>query len=470
MMRFGAGAFLVLALSSTAFAQVPRSERLQHDAILAEAGGRYSGPQTGYLERVGDRIAAAAGLSGRCEFVLVDSPVVNAFTAPPGCHVYVTRGLLAIMNSEAELAAVLGHELGHVTARHAARQRNQEVVTGIAAVLVGAVTGSDLAGGVAQRAARLSNLGYSRSQEHEADTLSLRYLPQAGYPTAGLASVLAGLQREDEYAARLTGRGPRSTPVWAGTHPLTTDRIRRVIAQAGPDPLGGGDGGLGQEGYLDAVNGLTYGDGSVRGGLVSGRSFTDPRLRIAFQAPPGFRLTDTPGGVRIEGPGGMRGEFATGPTTADGLEDYALQVLGAVAGRAPVQVARSTRGVVNGLEAVTLPARAATRSGPVEVVVTAYAIDGRRACHFVTIAPVGQAGAFEPMYGSLRRLSERESTGRGPARIAVVSVKPGDTVESLGARMAGDDGAGRFRMLNNLAPGEPLVPGRRVKIVTAGRP
>jgi predicted Zn-dependent protease len=467
MRRFCAGLVLALAMATTATAQVPRSERLQHDAILTEAGGRYEGPQGDYVAAVGERLAVAAGMGGRCEFVLVDSQIVNAFTAPPGCHVYVTRGLLAIMNSEAELAAVLGHELGHVTAQHAARQRNQEVVTGLAAVLVGAVTKSDLAGGIAQRAAKLSNLGYSRSQEYEADRLSLRYLPQAGYPASGLADVLAGLQREDEYNARATGRDQRTAPVWASTHPLTTDRISRVRAQTGPDPDAGE--GLGAETYLAALDGLTYGD-AARQGVINGRAFRHPKLRIAFEAPAGFRLTDAAQGVRIDGPDGMRGEFAAGRVQPGALEDYAIQVLGAIAGRTPVQVGQPIPGRVNGLEALTLPARAGTRSGPVDVVIAAYALNEGRAYHFATITPAGRAGVFEPMYASFRRITDREAADLGPARIEVVAVRRGETVETLAERMAGEDGLGRFLMLNALAPGETLPPGRRVKIVTTGRP
>lgn len=463
-----AGALVVASLvpAPEAAAQISRAERIRHDEILAEAGGRYAGPQSDYVSAVGERVAGAAGLAGRCEFVVVDNQVVNAFTAPPGCHVYVTRGLLAIMNSEAELAAVLGHELGHVTARHAARQRNQEVVTGIAAALVGAAIKSDVVGGIAKQAAKLSNLGYSRGQEYEADTLSLRYLPAAGYPVRGLADVLAGLQREDAYSAQITGRDPRAVPVWASTHPLTTDRIRRVQQQAAALPDGGD---TGADAYLAALDGLTYGDAPDQG-VVVGRTFTHLRLGITFEAPLGFRLTDLPQGVRIDGPEGMRGEFAGGRSPPDRLEDYAVQVLGAVAGGAPVQVGRPSRSLVNGVDAVLLPARASTRSGPVEVVVAAYGPGEGRAFHFATIAPAGRGGVFEPMYRSFRRLEAREAASLGPTRIRAVQVRRGDTIESLSGRMAGDDPRGRFLMLNALADDTPPPPGRRVKIVTAAAP
>lgn len=467
MRRFCAGLILAGLVAGPAAAQVSRAERIQHDEILAQAGGAYRGPQAEYVAAVGERVARAAGLGDGCEFVVVDSQVVNAFTAPPGCHVYLTRGLLAVMNSEAELAAVLGHELGHVAARHAARQRSQEVVTGLAAALVGAVAKSDVVGGIAQRAAKLSNLGYSRGQEHEADTLSLRYLAAAGYPARGLADVLAGLQREDAYSARTTGRDPRTIPVWASTHPLTTDRIRRVQQQVLLGEVVRSD--VGAATYLAALDGLTYGE-SPDQGIVAGRTFTHPRLRIAFDAPPGFRLTDQPQGVRIDGPEGMRGEFAGGRASAERLEDYAVQVLGAVASGTPLRVGQASRTTVNGVDAVVLPARASTRAGPVEVVVAAYAVGDGRAYHFATIAPVGRAQVFEPMYGSFRRLDERAPALLGPKRIRTITVGREDTIESLSQRMAGQDPLGRFLMLNALAPGQPLAPGRQVKIVTAGAP
>ncbi|HET6971061.1 MAG TPA: M48 family metallopeptidase, partial [Phenylobacterium sp.] len=227
----GAAVAAGLILGAPASAQESRqarAERAQQAQVLESFGGAYSGPQADYVSRIGERMAVVAGLgAGRCTFTLVNSQVVNAFAAPPGCHVYVTRGLLSLMNSEAELAAVLGHEVGHVAANHAGRQRNQQVATGLAAALVGALSGSELVGEVAGKAAQLGVLSYSRNQEFEADNLSLHYLPLAGYDPEGLAAALAALGREDAFTARTSGGG-RGMPVWASTHPLTADRIRRA--------------------------------------------------------------------------------------------------------------------------------------------------------------------------------------------------------------------------------------------------
>lgn len=469
--RVGAGlALCLLALPAGAQSPADRADRVQaqQGAILREVGGAYPGPQQAYVTRIGERMATAAGLGGRCTFTVVDSEAINAFTAPPGCYVYVTRGLLAILNSEGELAAVLGHELGHVAARHAQKQQSQEAITGLAAALVGAATKSDLAGSVARRAAQLGALSYSRSQEYEADSLSIRYLPEAGYAPRALPDVLGDLEREDAFSALLTGRGGQSaTPRWARTHPLTADRILRA-AQQSEAAAPGDRSGLNAETYLSALDGLTYGDNPDQG-YVSGRTFSHPGLRIAFEAPPGFQLSNEANAVLISGPDGLRGEFASGRASAARLEDYADQVLRGIVGSAAIERGRVVHTRINGLDAVILPARAPGRAGLMEVVVAAYAAGGDRAYHFATIAPEGRGGVFDPMYDSFRRLSDRDAGGIGPQRITVVTVRPGDTPESLADRMAGEAPLGRFLMLNGLQRGEPLTPGRRVKLVTGGR-
>ena len=131
--RFFAAALAALSVAAAgaADAQSRQSPEQRRAEILRAYGGAYRGPMAAYVSRVGERMAAAAGQGGRCTFSVIDSPVVNAFAAPPDCDIYVTRGLLALIRSEAELAAVLGHEVGHVAANHAGRRQTRSAITGI---------------------------------------------------------------------------------------------------------------------------------------------------------------------------------------------------------------------------------------------------------------------------------------------------------------------------------------------------
>jgi predicted Zn-dependent protease len=154
--RSAFGACLILAATACATIdstpdapQVTAGDRgvaaKQHPQILAEFGGAVQGPAATYVNTIGQKVATAAGLSGQCTFTVVNSEVVNAF-AVPGCYIYITRGLLAIMNTEDELASVLGHEVGHVAADHSARRQNAQLATSLGAVLAGVLTGSGQVG------------------------------------------------------------------------------------------------------------------------------------------------------------------------------------------------------------------------------------------------------------------------------------------------------------------------------------
>ena len=468
----GALAVSLLGLAvSPALAQAGRGdkERQQQAQILDSFGGAFAGPQQAYVARIGEKMAVAAGMGGRCTFTLVNSEVINAFAAPPGCYVYVTRGLLSILNSEAELAGVLGHEVGHVTAKHATRQRNTQVLSGLAAVLVGAVTKSDQLGQIAGQAAQLGVLSYSRGQEYESDSLAVKYLPAAGYPSTGISRALAALQRQDEYAARAAGAmGGKAIPVWARTHPLTGDRIARAgkAAAAGAVPTGVQP--PTEAAFLAAVDGLVYGDDPAQG-FVRGSAFAHPGLRIAFDAPRGFNLSNGPSAVGINGPNGLRGQFSRGRLNGP-IEDYAAAVLRATLGQSAANIGQTRRTTIGGLEAAMVSARASSSNQAVDVSVVAYNLGGDAAYHFVTMAPAGQGPMFDTMYASFRRLTDAEAAQYLPRKIEVVTVRSDDTSETLSARMAGDSGKLElFQMLNAIRPGEALAPGRKVKLVTEPR-
>ncbi|HCK84963.1 MAG TPA: peptidase M48 Ste24p, partial [Hyphomonadaceae bacterium] len=211
--------------------QVPPNERAraaqQHPQIVAQFGGAVEGPAAAYVTSIGEKVATAAGVPGQCTFTLINSDVVNAF-AVPGCYIYVTRGILAIMNSEDELASVLGHEVGHVIADHSDRRQNTATMGTLGAVLVGVLTGSGDLMQAAGQVAQVYTLGYSRDQEFEADDLGVRYLLATGYNPYGAADMLGALGVNDALSARTSQReAANAIPAWARTHPLSADRVTR---------------------------------------------------------------------------------------------------------------------------------------------------------------------------------------------------------------------------------------------------
>lgn len=462
---------LAAGLPAPALAQ-PRTsdqERQQQAAFVNSMGGVYAGPQAAYVARIGEKMALAGGLGGRCTFILINSEIINAFAAPPGCSIYVTRGLLSVLNTEAELAGVLGHEVGHVARKHFARQRNQQVLTGLAAVLVGAVAKSEEIGQLAGKAAQLGTLSYSRSQEYESDAFATLTLPAAGYPREGISSALAALQRQDEYAARASGLGTGATPVWARSHPLTAARIQKAGKVSGKAPPVTGPLNVNEAAYMAAMDGLLYGDDPAQG-FVRGAAFVHPGLKLAFEAPSGFRLTNGATAVGISGPTGYRGDFTGARLNGARLEDHARDALRTILGQAQAEIGAPQKSRINGLDAVTVTARATSQAQPVDLTVVAYDVGDEGVYRFTALAPAGQTATFDPLFRSFRRITDSDAGRYGTQQLAVVTVRSGDTVEALAGRMSSSgDKVALFRMLNNLALGEGLSPGRRVKLVVEPR-
>lgn len=438
----------------------------QHPLLLAQFGGDYSGDEAGYLRRIGEKVAGAAGLSERCTFTLVNTDVVNAF-AVPGCYIYVTRGLMGIVNTEAELASVLAHEVGHIAANHSERQQRRSLVRGLGVAAISAVTGSERLSQVAGAAAALFTLRYSRKHEHEADDLGVRYLRQAGYNPYAAADMLNALGRHQQFVTATRGSGEANTiPEWALTHPLTENRIARArvaAAATGAETKALVDN---RAAYLQALDGLLYGDDPAQG-FVIGRRFAHPMMRVAFEAPPGFTLSNTPRAILIDGPDGLQGEFSGGRMPAGGLPVYAEQTLTGLLRDAQVELGSSTRATINFLPALIVPGEVRTQQGPVNFSLAAYQGADGDAFHFFLVSEPGaeQAEAIGSLYGSLRLLTASEAASLRPRRIDTVRVGSNDTLRTAARRMAADQPLKHFLMLNGRLETEPLRTGELVKLV-----
>ena len=396
-------------------------------------------------------------------FVILDSPEVNAF-ALPGGYIHVTRGLMALANDEAELASVIAHEIGHVTARHSAERYSHGLVAGLGAALLDAVIDSETVTDFAHLAAGAYVQGYSRSQELEADILGVRYLSRSGFDATAMSSFLETMAAETALARNIAGEGGEGTPGGLfASHPRTAERVR-AAADAAQAEFGGE---RARNNYLRQIDGMIYGD-SPENGFVRGRAFAHPVLRIAFTAPPGFRLRN--------GPEAVVGTHASGAFMRFDevrLQEPAIGTLrylqGDWASRVPLR--KIERLAIDGLDAVAASTPVRTKSGVRDVRLVAIRAAPQRIYRFFFVTPLEQtqafAAPFRQMMGSFRRLSQRQTETLRPLRLRVVEVAPGDTVESLAARMPFNDfRIGRFRVLNGLRPGESIDPGRLVKIVT----
>ena len=439
--------------------------------LVAEFGGAVSGPQATYVASVGKNIAIQSGLSNaRDDFTvtLLNSPVNNAF-AIPGGYVYTTRQLVALMNNEAELAGVLGHEVGHVAARHSKQRQKAATRNSILGVL-GQVLGSAVGGGFGNVIAQGSQFGaqaltasFSRAQETQADNLGIQYMKSAGYDPRALSTVLASLANQTALDARLMGSSGRNVPQWANTHPDPASRVRAALVRAGTTATGITN----RDTFLSRIDGILYGD-DPKQGVVEGNRFTHPDFRLTFQAPNGFALMNGTRAVTIGGTSG-KGEFSSAAYNGN-LESYVRSVFASLGNtnQAQIPISQLERTTVNGIPAAYGTARVTSGNSQVDVVVFAYEFASGQAYHFTTLSPAGQSGAFEPMFRSVRRISASEAAAIKPRRIAVVTARSGDTVRSLANRMAYSDyQLERFLVLNGLTANSTLSTGQKVKLVVS---
>jgi predicted Zn-dependent protease len=254
-------------------------------AIKNEYGIYYDPQLDSYLNRIARKLVPHCHRPGlKYYFSVLDTPVENAFAAPGG-YIYITRGLLALMNSEAELAVVLGHELGHVNARHSARSMTKSILFSIGLAIATELS-EDIRkiAPIAQIATQLLFLKYSRKDEYQADSLGVEYSRKAGYVPGKMVDFFNSLTRLS------STRGSYHLPNFLSTHPLTPRRIEKVKEQLIPT-----DSKLAvrKNNYLGKVNGMIYGS-NPRQGYIEGNHFYHPDMKFYFRIPRGWKSENTP--------------------------------------------------------------------------------------------------------------------------------------------------------------------------------
>lgn len=441
----------------------------EHPKVLSQYGGAYDDPKiNAYVEQIGRKIQSVSELSNMpFTFTVLDSPIVNAF-ALPGGYVYVSRGLLALADNEAELAGVLAHEVGHVTARHTAKRYDRATVAQIGALgatLAGGILGGQSGAALGQQLGGLGATayvnGYSQGQELEADRLGVRYLARAGYDSQAMASFLDTMNVNERWMSRQSGGG-QEVPSWLRTHPRTPERIS-TAAQAAKSEIGGDT--LNHEAYLRAIDGLLYGD-SPRQGFVRDGYFIHPDLGFRFAVPSGYRVQNTPKAVLQVGPNKEIVQFDAARNPGGSLANYIAQ--GWARGAQFAALEDDVR--IDGRPAAR--GRTVVNVGNQQRVADLLAIDagGGALYRFAFIYPgnvnPSSQQAFERIANSFDLMSRAEAAAYPVSRVDIVTVRPGDTVASLSRRMpVSGDKEGLFRVLNNLSGGATLQPGQNVKVI-----
>ncbi len=448
----------------------------QHPKILQQFGGAYDeGGLQAYVDEIGNRLQAVSELPDLdFTFTLLNSDVVNAF-ALPGGYVYISRGLMALAENEAEVAGVMAHEVGHVTARHSAQRYSRGVLAQggvtLGAVLAGVLGGGNLAKTVQEiggTGAQAYLAGYSREQEFQSDELGVRYLTRAGYDPRAMSTFLEKLGENSELARRLAGKenAPDPSTSMFATHPRTPDRVRRAAENAAKAEATAGR--IGRDEYLQRIDGMIYGTDPDQG-FVRGRMFVHPKLRFAFQAPEGYRLQNTPSAVVGGDKNGNGMKFDQGQMRSSNLRDYIAREW---AKELKIQNLKQINSFdLDGLPAVSAGTSGKTKDGKtVDVGLAAVQVDAGSVYRFMFISPGGasnaEARAAQETVESFRVLSAAEASRYKPKRIKVVRTQSGDSTASLARKMAVDDLPElQFEVLNGLEAGDQLPRGELVKLI-----
>jgi predicted Zn-dependent protease len=446
----------------------PEQERkiaeTEHPKILAQFGGEYADPAV--KSYVTELVQALGKASARPDIeyrvTVLNTPVVNAFALPAG-YLYTTRGLLALCGSEAELAGVMAHEIGHVTARHTAQRYGRSVLAQGAAGLAGLLN-SPLLQQAAQIGGALWIQSFSREQEFQADELGVATLVKAGYDSRAMAGFLAKLQQYADLQAVLAGRKPGEADQFNlfATHPRTAERVERAAEQAGH---AGKKGREDRDPYLKRIDGILFGDDPAQG-FVRGRVFAHPVMKFRFEVPEGFQLLNGTSEVTAAGPNGAAIRLDAAP------EAYRGSMRGYIAEAwARNQALSNLESInVNGMEGGSAVTRMNAQGGPVDVRLTAIRFAPDLIFRLQFVAPAATAARVWPEFGkvtgSFRRLSDAEAAAMKPLRVRLVAAGRGDTVDSLARRMVVPDRAAeRFRALNGLKPDQQVSGGQIYKLV-----
>jgi len=472
LLALGAGAALVWACAvnpvtgKSELSLVSESQEIdigrQNAQSVAQSIGYYEDPavQT-YVTDVGRKMAVASERPQLpWEFHVVNDAAVNAF-ALPGGFIFVTRGLMTSITNEAELATVVGHEIGHVTNRHSVQQISRAQIAQIG-LGVGSILNSTVAelGGVFGQGLGVLFLKYGRDAENEADLAGFRYALNQGYDVRQMINMFETIQ-----AVSQLGGGGR-VPQWLSTHPDPGDRITTTQARLDTLHKDLSNAMIRRDEYLQRINGMVYGE-DPRQGFFRERAFLHPDLRFQLQFPDGWKTQNKADAVVGASPNQdavIQLQLAGKVPPADAARRFLSQE--------GVQAGQGTTQPINGLPAVASYFTAQSQQGQVEGLVTFVSYGGNT---YGILAYTGAGGlhtydqAFRGTAGSFRELRDPAALNVKPARLELVKVDQAMTVAEFHRRYPSTVRIEEVALINGVdGPDATLTPGTAYKRVVGG--
>lgn len=448
------------------FVLVSEDQEIAMGAQGAESVGRSIGlvddeAMQSYVKALGMHLAADSERPNLpWSFSVLDDPTPNAF-AFPGGYIFVTRGMMGLMRNEAELASVLGHEIGHVTARHSVAMMTRAQVAQIG-LGVGSIISPELAkfSDLAAGGLSLLFLSYSRDAERQADELGFGYALDHGYDVREMVNVFASL----EQAGRIAGASP--LPSWLASHPEPGDRIDRINAKLADLDRPLGDARVGLDEYMGQIDGMVYGP-DPRKGFFEDNLFLHPEMAFRIAFPTGWRTQNLAQAVMAGSP---EEDAVVQLTLAEGSRKEAADKFFGQEGLTADRVGRQT---INGLPAVAGRFQAETQGGAVGGH-AAFISYRDRTFRVLALTPADRMGhydkAFRNTIGSFARLTDRAALERQPDRIEIVRTKQAMTLEAFNQRYPSEVELETLALINQLPGRKATIPaGSPVKRIVRGQ-
>lgn len=411
-----------------------------------------------YVNGVGMQLAKISQRPGLpFSFQVVDDGTPNAF-ALPGGPIFVTRGILNLMSSEAELATVLGHEIGHVTARHTAQQitKSQLGQIGLIGLMIFAPQTQQF-GNALSSGMQLLFLKFSRDNERQADQLGFEYALQQNYDVRQMANVFVALQRTGDI------QGRNGVPSWAATHPDPGERVKTTEQRVAALPAAAAARIVNAPGYMSRIEGLVYGD-NPRQGFFRGSDFLHPDLRFQLSFPRGWKTQNLPQAVVAISP---NQDAAIQMTFAQGSPQQAAQQFFSQQG---LQAGQTSSNSINGNPAYTGYFQAQTQQGVVQGIASFLSYGGAT-YQLVAYSPAARFGGYDGVFrntiGSFSRLTDPAALNVRPNRVHIIRIATAMTLSQFNNRNPSVIPLDQLAVINHVEANQTMPAGTQFKQIIA---